>query len=148
MRRLWSYVLKRSLPRSLALGIILGGVVASAQTLDCIVELLVPRYNLSSRRSSNGGTVAATVLIGPTGKAASVDTKADDENLASEVRGYLMRETTYSASCAGQTVTVKFTYVLEGPEQLDPPVFVRFRPPNHFIITSRPQKPIVDPPKH
>jgi len=113
------------------------------QSLDCIAEMTVPRYSLSSRRSTRGGDVAATVSIGVDGRPSSIDLRSDDTNLAEEVQVFLSRHTTYASNCAGKKVELMFTFRLEGEAEINPPVWVRFRPPNHFIIVSRPRLPIV-----
>jgi hypothetical protein len=118
--------------------------LATGQSLDCIADMTVPRYNLSSRRSITGGDVTATVTVGAEGHAAKIDLVATDPNLAEEVRLYLTNETKYSNLCQGKKIEVKFTFQLEGEPEWAPPVWVRFRPPNHFVIVSRPQKPIVN----
>jgi hypothetical protein len=112
--------------------------------MDCVKELMVPRYNLSSRRSATGGTVSVSVLVGSDGRPAKIDAIASDSNLAEEVRAYLLHETTYSEACAGKVIDFKFTFELKGEPEWDPPVFVKFRPPNHFIIVSRPRKPNIN----
>lgn len=116
---------------------------AQERDLSCIKELAVPAYNLSARRSVKGGTVTADVTIGPGGKVSAVDVMPPDPDLGDEVRAY-MRSSKYSEECAGRKVEVKFTFLLEGGPELTPPVFVRFRPPNHFVIVSRPRRAIVN----
>ena len=118
--------------------------IANSQNLECVKELEVPRYNLSSRRSFTGGTVTAIVSIGRGGLVSQIDTGTADRNLAEEVRTYLTTAATYSETCEGKKVEITFTFKLEGEPEFTPPVFVRFRPPNHFIIISRPRKPIVN----
>jgi len=136
-------VVKYLRPERLLLFLALGGV-AAAQNVDCIEELRVPRYNLSSRRSATGGTVAASILVGEGGRPARIDTVTPDSNLADEVRFYLSHGTTYLEGCAGKLIELKFTFELAGEAEWDPPVFVSFRPPNHFVITSRPRKPNIN----
>ena len=88
--------------------------------------------------------MVASVLLGKDGRAARIDTITSDSNLGEEVRFYLSHGTTYSPDCEGKTIDLKFTFELEGEPEWDPPVFVKFRPPNHFIITSRPRKPNIN----
>jgi hypothetical protein len=115
-----------------------GGVAAD---LGCIKEMSVPYYSHVARRSTKGGTVRAVVTIGPSGKAAKIDTDTADPNLAEEVRIFLSEATTYNEGCADKQVELVFTFRLEGDAEWTPPVFVKFAPPNHFIIISRPKKP-------
>jgi hypothetical protein len=114
-----------------------------AQGLDCISELRIPHYSLSSRRSTVGGTVVAKVLIGPEGRPSKIAFDPGDPNLIDEVRVYLNGATKYSPTCAGKEVEIRFTFKLEGEAEYTPPVFVYFRAPNHFIIVSTPQKPLL-----
>ena len=119
-------------------------VFGAPSDLGCIKDLMVPRYNLYARRSATGGTVKAIVTIGSSTKPAKIELQATDQDLAEEVRAYLTRETTYSEACEGKLVELLFTFRLEGEAEWDPPVFVRFQPPNHFIIISRPKKPNIN----
>jgi len=81
------------------------------------------------------------VTVGPSGKAKEVDTGDADPNLAEEVRIFLKGATTFAEACTEQKVEVFFTFRLEGEPEWTPPVWVKFQPPNHFIIISRPKKP-------
>lgn len=102
---------------------------------------MVPSYTSVARRSPAGGTVKAVVTIGPTGSAGKVDVGESDANLGEEVRNFLTRETAYSQKCFGKRVVLFFTFRLEGNPEPNPPVFVRFEPPNRFMIISRLQSP-------
>lgn len=119
-----------------------GKVTAQDRGLNCIKELMIPGYNLSSRRSASGGTITATVTLGKAGKISEIETAPSNPDLADEVRAYL-RSSTYSDDCVGRQVEIKFTFLLEGEPEASPPVFVRFRPPNHFLIVSRPRRTMV-----
>ena len=121
--------------------------IGAAQNLACLKELMVPRYNLTARRSRSGGTVSVAVLIGEHGRPSRIDAVASNSDLADEVRFYLSNGTTYSEGCDGKVIDLQFTFELTGEPEWDPPVFVKFRPPNHFIIMSRPRKPDIDPPR-
>lgn len=126
------------------LGLFLFAALANGQSLDCITEMMIPRYNLSSRRSRAGGDVTAKITIGSVGRIAAIELEAADRDLADEVRAYLTNETQYSDRCQGKQVEIKFTFKLEGEPEVNPPVFIYFRPPNHFVIVSRPQKPFIN----
>jgi hypothetical protein len=115
-----------------------------AQNIECVSELTLPQYSMVARQSSGGGTVSAAIVIGAGGRPEHIDFEGGDSDLANEVRIYLTHATTYLKGCAGKTVNLKFTFELKGDPELYPHVFVKFRPPNHFIIISRPQKPIIN----
>ena len=112
--------------------------------MACIKEMMVPDYTAVARRSPTGGTIKATISIGRNGEADRVDTSGSDPDLADVVRGYLSKAATYSTGCQGKQVHLVFTFRLEGAPELTPPVFFAFRPPNHFVIISRPQKAIAN----
>jgi len=116
-------------------------LAAASKDLGCVERMKIPGYSFIARRSPKGGTVRAVVTVGSAGKAGSIDFGTSDANLAEEVRGYLSSETKYSEGCEGKTVELLFTFRLEGEAEWTPPVFFEFRPPNHFIIKSRPRKP-------
>jgi hypothetical protein len=117
---------------------------ADSAGIECITEMSLPRYTHTARRSRTGGTVRATVTVGQHGIPAKVETISPDPDIAEEVTKYLTKATTYSATCSGKLVQVIFTFTLEGEPEFDPPVWIRFRPPNHFLIFSTPRKPNVN----
>jgi hypothetical protein len=117
---------------------------ASAADLACIKELGIPSYSHTARRAPEGGTVRAVVKIGPLGRAAKIETNGANPDLAEEVRNFLSEATTYKEGCANKRVELIFTFQLEGDPEWTPQVFVRFAPPNHFTIVSRPKKPNVN----
>jgi hypothetical protein len=116
---------------------------AADRNLECVVDLAVPNYGLSSRRSASGGAVTAIVTVGTQGTVLQVNIQTTDRNLGDEVRTYLGKATKYSPTCEGRNVEVHFIFQLEGEAEWDPPVFVHFRPPNTFVIISRPRKPML-----
>lgn len=64
-----------SLPCMFALmtwAVVLTPVARAAGDLTCIKHMMIPNYNLTSRRSPVGGTVNATVTIGRHGRAAKI----------------------------------------------------------------------------
>ena len=110
--------------------------------LGCIKDLGLPRYTHVARRSVNGGTVEALINIGRSGKVGSIEIRDDaDADLSAEVRDFLTLETVYSEACEGKQVQIIFTFTLTDTPEGNPPVWVRFQPPNHFFIISRPKKP-------
>jgi hypothetical protein len=104
----------------------------------------VPGYTHVARRSEKGGDVRAVVGVGKSGKAGNIETVAADPNLAEEVLNYLTYATTYDEACVGKKVEILFTFRLEGEAEWTPPVKVRFQPPNHFVIRSRPRRPNIN----
>lgn len=109
--------------------------------IECVEELGVPRYTYMARRSPNGGEVAATVRIGSNGLAADVETRSDSPHLAEEVRSFLQNATKFKKGCELKKVRLRFTFQMEGEPEWQPIIFVKFRPPNHFIIVSSPLRP-------
>ncbi len=109
--------------------------------LECVEELGVPRYTYMARRSPNGGEVSAVVTIGPAGTAVSVETRSESPHLAEEVRSFLQNATKFKKGCESQKVRLRFTFQMQGEPEWQPIVFVKFRPPNHFIIVSSPLRP-------
>jgi hypothetical protein len=106
-------LLVRGVSLPVALLLLIGGSL-QAQSLECVSELMVPRYNLSSRRSTTGGSVLAIVTVGTGGHAAKIDLDAADPDLAAEVRVFLTGSTKYAENCAGKKVEMRFTFRLEG----------------------------------
>jgi hypothetical protein len=92
-------------------------------------------------------TVVANVKIGSNGRAEGLRLKPSNDFLKFELQRYLVDETRYREKCAGKTISLIFTYRLEGNESKYPVNVTRFEPPNHFIVTSEPLTPIGDPAK-
>jgi len=99
----------------------------------------IPPYSSTARRSTVGGDVKAVIRIGVSGKIDKLSVTSTDSNLVEAVEPILRNRTTYSESCAGKEFELLFTFRLEGKPEANPPETVRFQPPNHFIITSRPK---------
>ena len=112
--------------------------------VDCVTDMMIPAYGHVARRSKTGGSVRAVVTVGSSGAAEAIHITSVDEDLADEVRAYLKNATTYNPGCGGKQVNLLFTFELSGEPQHDPPVWVRFLPPNRFIIMSRPHRPNID----
>jgi hypothetical protein len=98
----------------------------------------------ADRLKSTQGSVRAIVTIGNDGKTERVDAITPDTNLAEEVRGYLIRHAEFDGTCAGKRVELIFTFKQDGEPEYTPPVWVKFRPPNHFIIITRPKEPEIN----
>lgn len=109
--------------------------------LSCIKDMMVPSYSYLARRSPNGGTVQALISLGKDGIPKSIEVSGADADIRQEVRDFLSTEATFMPACGGRTVELVFTFQLEGKPEATPPVFVRFRAPNHFVIISRPRSP-------
>ena len=82
------------------------------------------------------------VTIADGGRISEIELTPPNPDLGDEVQAYL-RSSKYSEQCAGRKVEIKFTFLLEGEPEATPPVFVRFQPPNRFVIVSRPRKPMI-----
>ena len=118
---------------------------AASEDLHCVKDLLIPGYTYVARRSHQGGTVEAVITIGAAGTASNIVTRSSDPNLEAEVRDYLRNNTLYDSGCSGKNVVLRFTFRLEGEAEPNPPVWVHFLPPNHFVIVSRPHKLMIHP---
>lgn len=127
-------------PAGLGLPLLLISISAwcAEPNLAGIVDMELPLYTFRARRSP-GGTIQALVTVGKTGRARSVKTTGGDEGLAAEVKDTLTEAATYDPKCKGSKVELIFTFQLEGAPTPNPHVYSRFRPPNHFILTSQPQ---------
>lgn len=113
--------------------------------LACIAEMLLPSYGAIARRSTRPGTVSSQIVIGPDGKLSSMHSTAPDSFLVREVETFLRYNTSFNPACHGQTLTLKFTFVLDNVQPSPTPgVNVKFRGPNEFVIESSPQAPIPD----
>jgi hypothetical protein len=107
--------------------------------------MLLPSYGAIARKAAEPGTVVSQINIGPNGKLASVHSTAPDAFLVREVETFLRYNTTFNTACSGQTLTLKFTFVLNKvPPTPSPGLNVRFRGPDEFVIESSPQAPIPD----
>lgn len=113
--------------------------------LSCIAEMLLPSYGAIARKAAEPGTVVSQINIGPNGKLASLHSTAPDAFLVREVETFLRYNTAFNTACSGQTLTVKFTFVLNKvPPTPNPGLNIKFRGPNEFVIESSPQAPIPD----
>jgi hypothetical protein len=115
-----------------------------ASDLHCVEEMLLPGYGSVARKARNLGTVTARVLVGQHGDPAKIETQGPDQMLQSEVEVFLKHNTKYLPACKGETVEILFTFELVGQPVRDPIVRVTFRGPNHFVLRSQPEAPIVD----
>src|SRR5260370_37451074 len=128
----------------------LGGLICLGGDLSCIDEITLPRYDSHVSRIP-GLTISITVHIGPNGRAKSIKCEYPNQAIPKETKSYLLDamkqylvdETRYSPSCQGRTVSLVISYSEEGPPSDDPNYFVRFHPPDHFLLVSRPAKPNV-----
>jgi hypothetical protein len=124
----------------LSLLLCLGFRLVAQEGMNCVKDMMVPTYTYIARRSPSGGDVQAVIKLGPDGKP-EVETKSADADLALEVRRFLTHQATFNPVCHGKSIEMTFTFRLEGAPEAIPPVWVRFQPPNHFVIVSRPRAP-------
>jgi hypothetical protein len=121
-------------------------IALGQDNMSCVEEIEIPRYSFVARRAAQTGTVEVDFLIGQNGTAEDFRSTGPDPNLILEAEAFLKRAgSKFVPSCRGQRVHMLFTFRLEGEARFDPFSFVRFRPPNHFIVTSQPRIPNVDP---
>ena len=107
--------------------------------LSCVKEMTIPTFTYLARRANQGGTVRAVVTVASSGAAGKIETFASSKDLAEEVRAFLSEEATFAKTCGGTLIEMFFTFRLEGEAEPSPQVKVRFQPPNHFTIISRPR---------
>jgi|SRR5580698_911243 hypothetical protein len=116
---------------------------AGPTDLSCIDEMLLPSYGAIARKAAQPGTVISRVAVGSNGKLASVHSTAPDTFLIKEVETFLRYNTSFKSACRGQTITLKFTFLLDNVQPSpNPGLNVKFRGPNEFVIESQPQAPI------
>jgi hypothetical protein len=89
----------------------------------------------------NGADVDVEVTVGEDGRASAfVLNPRPLRPLDLELEYYLRSRTTYDAKCSGKKVRLRFSFRVDGEPQYIPFVRVRFRPPNHFLISTQPMK--------
>jgi hypothetical protein len=112
--------------------------------MSCVAEIEIPRYSFVARRAAQTGTVEVDLRVSESGAAEDIKSIAPDDSLIQEVEAFLKAKAKFLLSCSGQRVHMLFTFRLEGEARSDPFSIVKFRPPNHFIITSQPKLPTID----
>lgn len=125
---------------ALAVGTLGSGQVRG-QNMHCLVEMEIPRYSGLARLALKTGTVVSRITIGSDGRPAEFYFDSPDQRLSGEVQAWLEGTARFQPSCRGETVSLLFTFRLEGEPREAPFTIVRFRPPNHFIIITQPQIP-------
>src|ERR1700676_2972455 len=99
--------------------------------LTCIDEMLLPSYGTIARKAAQPGTVLSRVRIGANGKPDSVRSSSPDPFLTKEVEIFLRYNTSFKSTCSGQTITLKFTFVMDKVEPtVNPGLNIKFRGPN------------------
>ncbi len=127
-----------------------GSLICAGGELGCIDELTLPKYDSFVSRIP-GLTIRITVEIGQEGRAKSFHCeypnqtfpKGTKSHVTDVMKQYFIDETKYSTSCQGRTVSLLLSYSEEGEPSEYPNYFVRFRPPDHFFLVSRPGMPNV-----
>jgi hypothetical protein len=121
---------------------------ASAQddpnNLGCLVETELPRFlALGPPPGPADVNVQVEVTIGAEGRpsAITLTPRPKEELLARVIEHYLRSSSTYDAKCSGKKVKLRFTFQVEGQPSDNPFTRTRFRPPNHFIISTQIQNP-------
>ena len=130
---------------TLAVGWLNVSAASGLTGLSCVDELLMPSYGAIARKAGQPGTVISRVTVGRDGKLALIRSTAPDKFLIQEVETFLRYNATYKSSCRGQTITLKFTFVLDNVvPTANPRLNVKFRGPNEFVIETQPQAAIPD----
>ena len=114
---------------------------------ECIVETMLPEYSPTARLAASPGSVEAWVTLAESGGISKLRVESPERNLSDEVKIYLRDATHYSPSCVGKTVHLIYTFELAGKSSDHPSVSIRFRPPNHFYVSSQPKTPAYDLPR-
>ncbi len=109
----------------------------------CAVNLVLPRFGPASRVAGSGGPVVATFNIDRNGYAVQLKLSGGEDQHRSEVSTYL-RESKFAPRCAGRTLEMRFSFVINGEALLYPTSWVEFESPNHFSILTRPVKPSIN----
>ena len=131
----------------LLLALLLSGLPSRADDeptawAKCADRLVLPRFSSASRVAGSGGPVTARFTIDEKGTAVRVEMAGGAEEHRSEIAIYL-GESRFSRRCAGRRLELRFTFVESGGALLYPVSWVEFESPNHFLIWTRPLKPII-----
>jgi len=112
--------------------------------LGCLVETELLRYRaLGPPPGPADVDVQVEVTIGDGGKpsAIALTPLPASRLLVLEIEYYLRSRSTFDAKCLGKKVKLRFTFQVEGTPSDNPFTRTRFRPPNHFVISTQLQKP-------
>ena len=124
-------------------GTVLGQSVQD--NMQCVDEMEVPRYSWVARGALvDTGTVDIAFRIGAKGTLEDIAATSPDPRLLQEVEGFLRGYAKLKSSCAGKRVHMLFTFTMEGEPRSDAFTIVKFKPPNHFVITSQRDLPTVN----
>jgi hypothetical protein len=105
--------------------------------LRCLVEMELSRFG-AANNWPKAADVDAEVTVGGDGRlAAIVLTPNPPRPLSLEVEHYLRDKAVYDPKCAGEKVKLRFSFRVAANPFYNPFLRVRFRPPNHFIITTQ-----------
>jgi hypothetical protein len=107
---------------------------------SCAKDLWIPRYSPSEKPGVSIGPITSSVTIGPGGEVKSVKTSGGTEEAQREVKSWL-QESKFFSKCSGKTVTIMFTFEIEGLPSDYPFSWVVFKGPNHFVVHSLARKP-------
>jgi hypothetical protein len=105
--------------------------------LRCLVEMELSPFG-AANNVPQGADVDAEVTVGGDGRlAALVLTPKPPLPLALEIEYYLRDKAVYDPNCAGEKVKLRFSFRVEGKPTYNLFTRFRFRPPNHFIISTQ-----------
>jgi hypothetical protein len=124
-----------------SLAFLLGcGCIAAGQTpnnTECIEALWIPAYSNVAMKEPRGGVMNADVIVGENGRPASTRLSSASEHLKAEV-SIALKHMTLSRKCHGRSISLRFTFKLEGEPVVNPVTKVIFHGPNHFELRSAP----------
>ena len=115
----------------------------SSPPQDCLIELNVPVYSSIVWQAQLSGTATVEVRIGTEGEVAGVRVEGVHDALKGLIQIQLA-ESKFRKECAGRSMSYRLTYRLRGLATSRPENALKFRPPNHFLITAGPPIPFTE----
>jgi hypothetical protein len=108
----------------------------------CCEDLQIPRGGPSGNPGDKVGPIRVTITPDHEGHASSIEIEGASSPAGILVRSWLSGSK-FSTKCAGKRLSLRFSFVVEGPPSEYPFSWVTFQSPNHFIVHSRARTPTV-----
>jgi hypothetical protein len=118
-------------------GILFGDATTGTLT-DCVSELTLPIDGLARAAGGSSGQIATVLHIGEGGQLASVKFQGGKELFRRQI-DKAMRLSKFAPKCAGRTLTVIFSFEIQGEPLDNPGVWFSFSSPNHFTLHTHPK---------
>ena len=108
--------------------------------IGCIRQLTIPRHGPSALSAGPSEEIRVTVTVGAKGDASQVRYRGGEvgHHLDIEIG---LSESRFDPACKGQTVILVFQYAIEGAVDNKRKPFVRFYPPNKWVLVNNPETP-------